>query len=73
MGRSLPPSGNDNNIWLRDVVQRQQVAILKGHTGWVVGVAFSPDGTLEPCQRREDWETKRHGRDEGGEVPYVER
>ena len=32
-------------IWLYDTVTHQEVALLKGHTGSVSSVAFSPDGS----------------------------
>ena len=31
-------------IWLYDTSTYQEVALLTGHTGWVLSVAFSPDG-----------------------------
>ena len=35
-------------IWLYDTVAHQEIALLTGHTGRVVSVAFSPDGaTIE--------------------------
>ena len=33
-------------IWLYDTVTHQEVALLTGHTGEVLSVAFSPDGPL---------------------------
>ena len=31
-------------IWLYDMTTYQEIALLTGHTSWVNGVAFSPDG-----------------------------
>ena len=40
----LASGGRDNTARLWDVGEQKQVAVLKGHTDWVWGVAFSPDG-----------------------------
>ena len=31
-------------LWLYDGTTHQEVALLRGHTDWVLSVAFSPDG-----------------------------
>ena len=42
-------------IWLYDVATHQEVALLTGHTGAVLGVAFSPDGgTIASSATEED-------------------
>src|SRR5262249_49752190 len=38
-------SGNGNTVRVWDVETGQELLTLKGHTGWVYSVAFSPDGT----------------------------
>ena len=36
----------DETSKLWDVDRRDEIATLKGHTGWVLSAAFSPDGRL---------------------------
>ena len=31
-------------VWLYDAATRKEIKLLTAHTGWVGGVAFSPDG-----------------------------
>ncbi len=38
-----PIDGGDIVLW--DIVDKQIIATLKGHTGWVNSVSFSPDGS----------------------------
>jgi len=38
-------SGESEAVTLWSVVNGAQIATLRGHTGWIRGVAFSPDGT----------------------------
>ncbi|WP_254705675.1 WD40 repeat domain-containing protein [Streptomyces vilmorinianum] len=43
-GSTLPTSGNDRIVRLRDPSRRQPVATLTGHGRAVWGATFSPDG-----------------------------
>jgi WD40 repeat protein len=60
-GRRLAVACIDNSIRLWDVARREEVAELRGHTGFVHAVAFSPDGTrLVSCSGDETvrlWDT----------------
>jgi WD40 repeat protein len=42
--RWLATAGGDETVRLWDVRTEQQVALLRGHAGPVLGVAFSPEG-----------------------------
>ncbi|HET8683247.1 MAG TPA: hypothetical protein VFM54_15465, partial [Micromonosporaceae bacterium] len=42
----LATASEDNTARLWQVATGQHHTTLEGHTGWVSGVAFSPDGTL---------------------------
>jgi WD40 repeat protein len=33
-----------NTVWLWDPTTRHEIAALRGHTAWVISLAFSPDG-----------------------------
>jgi len=44
-GTRLAAGCRDNTVRLFDVVSRQEVAELRGHTDYVHAVAWSPDGT----------------------------
>ncbi len=35
---------SDNTVRLWDVATGQELAVLRGHEGWIFSVAFSPDG-----------------------------
>ncbi|MBD1871313.1 NACHT domain-containing protein [Cyanobacteria bacterium FACHB-471] len=39
-------TGIDSEVCLWQVAESRQLLVLKGHTGWVQAVAFSPDGQL---------------------------
>ena len=41
---TLASAGDDHTIILWDVAARQQLGTLNGHTDWVLGLAFNPDG-----------------------------
>jgi RNA polymerase sigma factor (sigma-70 family) len=43
-GRLLATGGRDGSARLWDVASGQQIRALPGHMGWIIGVAFSPDG-----------------------------
>jgi WD40 repeat protein len=38
----LPSGGRTIRVW--DAASWEELQILRGHSGWVLGVAFSPDG-----------------------------
>ena len=44
-GAWIAVAARDNTITVWDLVTRQQVWTLRGHTGQIRGLAFSPDGT----------------------------
>jgi eukaryotic-like serine/threonine-protein kinase len=43
-GTRIASAGRDGTIWLWDTASGQEMARLKGHTGYVFSLAFSPDG-----------------------------
>lgn len=43
-GKWLASTRNDRTIRVWDMEKRKEVAVLKGHTGFVTAFAFSPDG-----------------------------
>ena len=45
-GRLVITTGTDGNARVWDAVTGLEVLTLKGHTNWVVAVAYSPDGRL---------------------------
>ncbi|MFC1713748.1 sigma-70 family RNA polymerase sigma factor [Candidatus Poribacteria bacterium] len=45
-GKLLVSGRKDGPIWLWDVEKRQNIDVLKGHTGNVIDLSFSPDGKL---------------------------
>ncbi|MDE2814585.1 MAG: hypothetical protein OXM01_16275, partial [Gemmatimonadota bacterium] len=45
-GTILASGASDNTVILWDVETQRRLDILKGHTGWVQSVSFSPDGTM---------------------------
>ena len=45
-GSLLATAGEDGTARLRDPATGKYRRTLAGHTGWVFGVAFSPDGRL---------------------------
>jgi RNA polymerase sigma factor (sigma-70 family) len=42
--RLLATGGRDNSVHLWDLSNGQQIRVFPGHVGWVLAVAFSPDG-----------------------------
>ena len=38
--------GSGIGIWLYDTTTYQEVALLAGHSGVILSIAFSPDGTM---------------------------
>ena len=46
MAAPLPPEVLDNTIRIWDVATQSNIATLNGHTSYVHGVSFSPDGTI---------------------------
>ena len=44
-GRHLATASGDKTAKVWEAASGQEVLTLSGHTDWVYGVAFSPDGT----------------------------
>jgi WD40 repeat protein len=44
-GKRLATASSDNTIRVWDAATGELVTVLRGHTGHVLSVAFSPDGT----------------------------
>jgi len=45
-GQLLASTGEDNIVHIWNLINNQEIAALKGHTGAVTGLAFSPDGKI---------------------------
>ena len=45
-GATLASGSSDDDVILWNVESRKPLTTLKGHTGWVQSVSFSPDGTM---------------------------
>ena len=45
-GKTLASGSEDTTIKLWDVAKGRELAILKGHTGKVLSLAYSPDGKM---------------------------
>ena len=43
-GKYLATASQDNTVRVWDAATGKEVAVLRGHTGYVLSVAFSPDG-----------------------------
>ena len=43
-GKWLATASQDNTVRVWDAATGKGVAVLRGHTGYVLSVAFSPDG-----------------------------